>query len=96
MAAINAAKARAVYDALEARPDLYALHAEPAARSMMNVAFGLRDPSLAGSFRQAWEGIGFSGLDGHRSLGGFRASLYNAVGLDAAENLAQFLQGWRG
>ncbi len=94
MAAINAEKAAAVYAALDARPESYAPHADPAWRSMMNVAFRLRDPSREKAFRVAAAEAGFAGLDGHRSLGGFRASLYNAVTTEAARDLAEFLAQW--
>ena len=57
----------------------------------MNIAFRANSPELASAFDMAAAGAGFSGLDGHRSLGGFRASLYNAVALDAAEDLASLL-----
>ena len=94
MAAINAAKAAAVYAALDARPDVYRTHARPEWRSVMNAAFGLVDVSRERAFREAVADMGFAGLDGHRSLGGFRASLYNAVGVAAAEDLARFLATW--
>lgn len=94
MAAINAAKAAAVYAALDASPDVYLSHARPECRSVMNVAFRLSDPSREDALRQALVAAGFSGLDGHRSLGGFRASLYNAVTRDAALNLARILNAW--
>lgn len=94
MAAANAAKAAAVYSALDARPDVYSTHAQQQSRSTMNVAFCLTEPSQESAFRQAIAEAGLVGLDGHRSLGGFRASLYNAVTLEAAEDLARFLVAW--
>lgn len=94
MAAINAAKAAAVYAALDARTDLYATHTSEQSRSMMNVAFRLRDPSGEDAFKAALDEAGFAGLDGHRSLGGFRASLYNAVSLDATRHLANMIAGF--
>ncbi len=94
MGRINADKSAAAYAALDAHHDLYVPHADPASRSPMNVAFRLRDAALEHDFRRAWLDAGFTGLDGHRSLGGFRASLYNAVGLDAAQDLASFLRAW--
>lgn len=94
MAAINAEKADAVYAALDSHPEIYAPHADPAWRSTMNVAFRLRDPSREQAFLVAAAEAGFAGLDGHRSLGGFRASLYNAVMLEAARDLSGFLEQW--
>ena len=94
MAHINAAKAAAVYAALDANPDVYIPHAQPAWRSQMNVAFRLANPARDASLRRALTDAGFSGLDGHSSLGGFRASLYDAVALEAAQNLAAVLRDW--
>ncbi len=94
MGQANAEKAAAVYAALDARPDVYAVHAQAPWRSDMNVAFRLVDPAREGAFCAAVERAEFAGLQGHRSLGGFRASLYNAVGLQAATDLAAFLRDW--
>ena len=94
MSAMNAAKAATVYAALDARPDLYAPHARRAKRSAMNAAFRLTEPSREAAFLAAITDAGFAGLEGHRSLGGFRASLYNALSLDAAQDLAEFLLSW--
>jgi phosphoserine aminotransferase len=94
MAHINAAKAAAVYAALDANPDVCIPHAQAAWRSQMNIAFRLADPARDASLRRALTDAGISGLDGHRSLGGFRASLYNAVTLQAAHNLAALLRDW--
>lgn len=94
MAAINAAKAAAVYAALDASPDVYLSHARPECRSAVNVAFRLSDLAREDAFRQALVDAGFVGLDGHRSLGGFRASLYNAVTREAALHLARILNEW--
>jgi len=92
MGAINAAKAQSVYVALDSRPDVWNPHAAAEARSSMNVAFRATSPEIASAFGMAAARAGFSGLDGHRSLGGFRASLYNAVTLDAAMALADVVR----
>ena len=94
MAAINAAKAAAIYAALDARPEVYVPHAAVPWRSAMNAAFRLRDPVREPAFRAALAEAGCTGLDGHRSLGGFRISLYNAVTLDATQDLARLLSQW--
>jgi phosphoserine aminotransferase len=61
----------------------------------MNVAFRLVDEAQLPAFHAAAARAGFSGLSGHRSLGGLRASLYNAVEPQAAHHLAEFLAtGW--
>ncbi len=94
MAAINRVKAATVYEGLDARPDVYVPYARRTRRSAMNVVFDLVDPSRASAFREAIADAGFAGLEGHRSIGGFRASLYNALSLAAAHDLADLLRSW--
>lgn len=91
MAQINREKARAVYGALDAHPGFYRVHAARENRSTMNVAFRLPDPATEARFLDAATRDGLHGLEGHRSIGGLRASLYNAVTPDAAQSLAQWL-----
>lgn len=91
MQRINASKAATLYGSLAALADIVAVHAEPAARSQMNAAFHFKDRRLDQVFLDAAADAGFSGLDGHRSLGGMRASLYNAVTEDAVQALSDFL-----
>ena len=90
MAALNQKKARLLYDLLE-NSSFYRATAEPDSRSLMNITFRLPDEALEGKFIR--EGIenGLGGLKGHRSVGGCRASMYNAVSLDAVEALADFM-----
>ncbi|MDE3210279.1 MAG: aminotransferase class V-fold PLP-dependent enzyme, partial [Pseudomonadota bacterium] len=88
MEAINQRKAQTLYQALERHAGLIEIHADPAARSLMNAAFRFRDPALTGLFLAEAERQGFSGLEGHRSIGGLRASLYNAVSEQAVRQLA--------
>jgi len=92
MAGINRAKSAQLYSALDADPAFYAVHGARACRSTMNVAFRLPDPHMEARFLEAAAREGFHGLEGHRSIGGLRASLYNAVTLDAVTALA----GWLG
>jgi len=91
MAAINQAKARAVYGVLDAHPGFYRVHAERPYRSAMNIAFRLPDSVTETLFLDAAKRDGFHGLEGHRSIGGLRASLYNAVTPEATATLAQWL-----
>jgi phosphoserine aminotransferase len=91
MAEINHAKARAVYGALDAHPGFYRVHAERPYRSTMNIAFRLPDAVTEAFFLDAAKRDGFHGLEGHRSIGGLRASLYNAVTPEATASLAQWL-----
>ena len=57
----------------------------------MNVAFRLNNPAQEKDFLDRAKREGFTGLEGHRSLGGLRVSLYNAIGLESATDLAQFI-----
>ena len=61
----------------------------------MNVAFRLPEPQMEARLLEAARRDGFHGLEGHRSIGGLRASLYNAVTLDAATALSEWLGEFR-
>jgi phosphoserine aminotransferase len=87
----NREKARAVYGAIEASEGYYRCPVEPSQRSVMNVVFRLPNEAAEAAFVAKAERAGFVGLKGHRSAGGIRASLYNAVTLEAAERLAAFM-----
>jgi phosphoserine aminotransferase len=90
MATINQNKARLLYKLLD-DSSFYRATAEPEGRSRMNVTFRLPNEELEQQFiRQALEN-GIGGLKGHRSVGGCRASLYNAVSLDAVKVLTDFM-----
>ena len=90
MAAINQNKAQLLYKLFDDIP-FYRATAEPDSRSLMNVTFRLPNEELEQQFiREALEN-GIGGLKGHRSVGGCRASLYNAVSLDAVEVLTDFM-----
>jgi phosphoserine aminotransferase len=77
IAARNARKAGQLYEALDAS-DRFIGHAAPGSRSLMNVTFRTDDPALDRAFLAEAAAGGLSGLAGHRSFGGMRASLYNA------------------
>ena len=91
MQRINAEKAARVYGVLDEMQDVVKLHAARPWRSQMNVAFTFGDARLDQEFTDAAAARGIIGLDGHRSLGGLRASLYNAVTLDAVDTLCECL-----
>ena len=91
MAALNRAKADLIYGALDAQPEFFRVHALRPHRSTMNVAFRLPDEATEAQFLRAAAEAGFAGLEGHRSIGGLRISLYNAVTLRAAAALAAWL-----
>ena len=91
MAALAEAKAGALYGALDARPDLFRGHAEAHSRSRMNVTFTLARPAREKAFLAEAERRDMIGLKGHRSVGGCRASIYNAVPRSAVDALVDLL-----
>ncbi len=90
MAAINRQKAELLYNLLD-RGSFYRPTAKPGSRSLMNVTFRLPDEDLEKRFISEALQNGIGGLKGHRSVGGCRASLYNAVSLNDVETLADFM-----
>jgi phosphoserine aminotransferase len=95
MAAINRAKSEVLYGALDADPGFYRVHGAKSWRSTMNVAFRLPEPEMEARLLEASRREGFHGLEGHRSIGGLRASLYNAVTPDAVTALSEWLGEFR-
>ena len=91
MAARNRAKAELLYGVIDAS-GLYRNPVERTCRSWMNVPFTLARPELAERFLSEAAGEGLTHLEGHRSVGGLRASLYNAVPLEAVTALVAFMR----
>ncbi len=91
MRARNLAKAAAVYGAIDAAKSFYDCPVERESRSVMNIVFRL-PPGLEDRFVSEAKKAGMVGLKGHRSVGGIRASLYNAVEVAHAEALASFMK----
>jgi phosphoserine aminotransferase len=87
----NEAKARALYEVIDQSGGFYRGHAQPDSRSRMNVTFRLPSEALEKRFVAESQAAGMVGLAGHRSVGGIRASLYNAVGPEACRALASFM-----
>ena len=87
----NDAKAKLLYDAIDAT-DFYRGHADPEARSPMNVTFRLPSAELEKQFATEATAQGLDGLKGHRSVGGIRASIYNAFPRAGVEALVGFMQ----
>jgi phosphoserine aminotransferase len=87
----NEAKAKLLYDAIDAS-GYYSCPVEKASRSRMNVVFRVAggDEAVEKKFAEQAAAAGLVGTPGHRSVGGMRVSLYNAVGLDAVEALISF------
>jgi phosphoserine aminotransferase len=90
MAERNAAKAQLIYDALDA--GFYKPHAKEGSRSMMNITFNCPSDDLNKAFLKEAQAQGFDGLKGHRSVGGIRASIYNAFPASGCQALAQFMR----
>ena len=88
---INREKAALVYEAIDAT-DFYRGHAEKESRSLMNIAFNLPTAELEAKFIQEATAVGLDGLKGHRSVGGCRASIYNAFPKEGIEKLVEFMK----
>lgn len=91
MAQRNGAKAALVYGAIDRSGGFYRGHAEPGSRSLMNVTFRLPAEELETQFVAEAQAEGMVGLAGHRSVGGIRASLYNALEPASCAVLASFM-----
>jgi phosphoserine aminotransferase len=87
----NQEKARLLYDAIDAT-EFYRGHADPDSRSVMNVTFRLPSEDLEKKFTGEATAQGLDGLKGHRSVGGIRASIYNAFPRDGVEALVEFMK----
>ncbi len=90
---INNAKAGLLYNEIDSNP-LFEGVAAKEDRSTMNVTFILTDASLKEKFDAAWQAAGINGLGGHRSVGGYRASMYNAMPLESVEVLVHTMQNF--
>ncbi len=87
----NIAKAKLLYDALDAS-QLYYNPVRKEDRSRMNVPFKLRDESLDGAFLKGAQQRGLLQLKGHRSVGGMRASIYNAMPIEGVQALVDYMR----
>ncbi len=87
----NIAKAALLYECID-NSDYYRGHAEVASRSLMNIPFNLPTAELEAQFIAEAETRGFNGLKGHRSIGGCRASIYNAFPTEGVEKLVSFMK----
>ena len=90
--ALNERKAARLYGVIDQHAGLYTGHARPADRSRMNVTFRLPDAATEKAFLQEADARQLIGLAGHRSVGGCRASIYNAMPLEGVEALASFME----
>ena len=92
---INTEKAGLVYDAIDNSGGFYRGHAERDARSKMNIPFRLPSEDLEKQFVKEAEAARLIGLKGHRSVGGLRASVYNALPMESAQALVDFMHNFQ-
>lgn len=89
----NEKKAKLIYDAIDGHPDFYkGTVADPVDRSRMNITWNLPMPELEDAFVKEAKAKGMLGLKGHRSVGGLRASVYNACPMESIETLVKFME----
>jgi phosphoserine aminotransferase len=94
--AINLDKANRLYAAIDAAPDYWKCPVDKGSRSRMNVVWRLPNEALEEAFVKQAEKAGLVGLKGHRSVGGLRASIYNAVSVGDVQKLCDFMAEFRG
>jgi len=87
----NASKAKMLYDVVDQSNGYYIGHAETEDRSMMNVTFRMANEEAESRFKEEAAAQGLVNLGGHRSVGGFRASIYNAMPVEGVEKLRDFM-----
>ncbi len=95
MAKINESKAKKLYSYIDESDGFYTNPVATENRSWMNVPFILRNSDLDASFLEQSHAAGLHALKGHRSVGGMRASIYNALGLDAIDALINFMDDFK-
>jgi phosphoserine aminotransferase len=92
---VNFDKKERIYQIMDKYPDFYRGTVDPGSRSWMNITVRLPSEELEKKFLTEAKAAGFIGLKGHRSVGGIRASLYNAMPLAGADKLAGFMEKFR-
>ncbi len=90
----NTEKAKILYDAIDQSDGFYRGHADKAARSLMNVTYRLPTEELEKQFASEATSNNLDGLKGHRSVGGIRASIYNAFPKEGVEALVEFMKNF--
>lgn len=94
MEKINSIKSELIYQALEDNIHIFNPRVKKEFRSSMNVTFNMKNQELEDEFLKLTDSLGMSGLKGHRSIGGLRASLYNGLQIEAAEKLANTIRNY--
>ena len=92
MEKLNNQKAELLYTEIDRNPLFKGFVANKEDRSKMNATFSLRDDSHTDIFDALWKQAGINGLNGHRSVGGYRASMYNALSLESVQVLVDVMQ----
>ncbi len=87
----NNAKAKLLYSEIDRNP-LFETFCREEDRSVMNISFKLLDESKKEQFEKSWKEAGINGLNGHRSLGGYRASIYNALPIESVQILVDVMK----
>ena len=95
MFAINKKKADLLYKCIDESGGYYKGHAEKDSRSLMNITFNLKTADFEKKLIDEATKAGFNGLKGHRSVGGLRASIYNAFPLKGVEDLVSFMMDFQ-
>jgi phosphoserine aminotransferase len=95
MEALNRSKSKLLYDVIDASDGFYTGHSQPEWRSMMNVSFRLPSEELTKKFIDGAEEQKMTDLKGHRSVGGIRASVYNAMPVAGVEKLRDYMLDFR-
>lgn len=88
---VNRQKASLVYSVVDKYPNFYIGHAQPQSRSLMNATFRFTDEEIEKRFLKGATALGLDSLKGHRSVGGIRASIYNAMPMAGAQTLADYM-----
>jgi phosphoserine aminotransferase len=91
----NRAKAALLYEAIDSSGGFYRGHSRPDSRSLMNVTFRLETEELEKGFLEEAGGADLVGLKGHRSVGGLRASIYNACPMESIRTLVDFMADFK-
>jgi phosphoserine aminotransferase len=97
----NEAKAKLLYDAIDSSNGYYVGHAQKDSRSLMNVSYNIRNggdenvAELEAKFVKEATEAGMIGLKGHRSIGGLRASIYNAMSMEGVQTLVDFMNNFQ-
>ncbi len=92
---VNCAKKDRIYGVMDTHPDYFKGTVDKGSRSWMNITMRLPSEELEAKFIAEAKSKGFVGLKGHRSVGGVRVSLYNAMTLEGADQLAEFMEAFK-